>query len=122
MDVDIDVDGEDEFGEAQFTEQDILTTPGSNQDHHVELESGDEDITDGDKTLRDLVSEGKVIRKTIEEVSSVRDADRLDSDVQPARQCTDPAFLIKAFKERIQYLVGVQVIELFIVLSNGLSE
>lgn len=90
VDDDIDVDGEDEFGDAQFTEGDILrlssssgaapaipqqssSAARSNQDRQhrspdVELDLDldiDVELTDDDertKSLRDLVAAGKIVR------------------------------------------------------------
>ena len=115
----MDVDGDDEavFGDAQFTEGDIL---GHKEDEDVHIDDEDEDGNTEQKTLRDLVAEGKVVRRRsppsgdgveavkakMEEVMGVGDADKMDLAVSSARRHGNSAALIQALENKIKQLVS----------------
>lgn len=127
VDDEIDVDGDDEavFGDAQFTEGDIL---GLTNDHHaedneirgvqVDGDSDEEDANRERKTLRDLVAEGRVVRRRadhegvdavkakMEEVMGVGDADKMDIAIHVARRKNNPSALIQALEDKIKQLVS----------------
>jgi hypothetical protein len=119
VDEEVDVDGDDEavFGDAQFTEGDIL---GHNEDEDVHIDDEDEDGNTERKTLRDLVAEGKVVRRRsppsgdgveavkakMEEVMGVGDADKMDLAVSSARRHGNSAALIQALENKIKQLVS----------------
>lgn len=126
MDDDIDVDGDDEavFGGAQFSEGDILglTNDPHNENEDVRID-GDSDDDEGHiehQSLRDLMSEGKVVRRQslsgegveavkakMEEVMGVGDADKMDLAVNSARRDGNSAMLIQALEDKIKQLVGL---------------
>ncbi|KAL6305775.1 hypothetical protein BKA93DRAFT_776680 [Sparassis latifolia] len=137
----IDVDGEDEavFGAPQFTESDILAAtsglhqarsanPPSPSDDGSDLDVGRErettmKLTSGKemelKTLRDLVAEGKMIRRraevvedvkrTMEEVMGVGETDRVDQAVEKARREGNDVALIHALESKVNHMVSIRV-------------
>ena len=121
VDDELDVDGEEGFGEPQFTEGDILpvTHPGPtvDQDVEVEIEGDIEDEAQREqKTLRDLVAEGKVVRDIshtrldparteMEEVIDVADTDKIDFAILAARRRGDKSSLITALEAKVKQLV-----------------
>lgn len=122
----VDIDGEDEavFGDAQFTEGDIL---GPNepqqavvdQDLEVEIEGDDDEVQRDRKTLRDLVAEGKVvtrrpphnseegIKEKMEEIMGIGDADKMNLAVSIAQRKGNSTALIIALENKIEQLVGI---------------
>jgi hypothetical protein len=129
----VDVDGDDEavYGDAQFTEGDILGhTEDANEDADVQIDGDSTGTSDEDedgntqrKTLRDLVAEGKVVRRRspgadgvnavkakMEEVMGVGDADKMDIAVNSARRNGNSSALIQALENKIKQLVGLSVI------------
>lgn len=137
VDDDVDVDGEDEvlYGAAQFTEGDILVVetarPGmQNSDGDSGVQVDDDDSVDVDmeavgpvgmqnKSLRDLVAEGKVVKrresgaddqevkKTMDEVMGVGEAEEIDKSIELARLSGNPSMLITVLENKIQLLVCV---------------
>lgn len=125
VDDEVDIDGEDQaFGDAQFTEGDILPVdhpqPAVDQDVEVEIEGDSEDEAQREqKTLRDLVAEGKVVRKAVsddginavkekmDEVMGVGDADKMDLAILAARKRGDKSSLITALKNKVKQLVRI---------------
>ncbi|EJD01515.1 uncharacterized protein FOMMEDRAFT_111395 [Fomitiporia mediterranea MF3/22] len=115
VDEEVDVDGDDEFGVAQFTEQDVVD-PNSSQDIDV---GGDDDDEGG--TLRDLVAEGKVttrklvtpnldgVRAEVEQVIGVGETDQMDQAVEVARKSGDTAALIAALENKVKQLETMRV-------------
>lgn len=125
MDDEVDVEGEDEtvFGAVQFTEEDILAL---DPDTPHELENVDADIdieaeTHADdsqelKPLRDLVAEGKIVKRqttaimevkrNMEEVMGVAEVDRVEQAVKAARMKGDGAALIAALESKVKCLVS----------------
>jgi hypothetical protein len=127
VDDEVDVDGDDEavFGGAQFTEGDILGHAEGNEDGDVQIDGDttsdeDEDGSTERKTLRDLVAEGKVIRRRsppsgdgveaikakMEEIMGVGDADKMDLAVSSARRQGDSSALIQALENKVKQLVS----------------
>lgn len=131
MDEDIDVDGDDDvlFGAQQFTEGDILATvstevtatpsPPGNPGVQVDIDV-DDSITDlTEKSLRDLVAEGKVIKrplgeaststqevkKAMEEVMGLAEAEEVDALIELAKKASNPTALIKALEDKVKLLV-----------------
>ncbi|EIW61650.1 uncharacterized protein TRAVEDRAFT_56908 [Trametes versicolor FP-101664 SS1] len=130
VDEDIDIDGEDEavFGVAQFTEEDILGTAeppaesmsDAGTDADVDVDDagggGGAQVSNGAKSLRTLVEEGKVVRKhveeakrTMEEVMGVSETEQADLAVELARRKGDPAALIRALENKVQLLESTKV-------------
>lgn len=131
VDDDIDVDGDDDilFGAPQFTESDILATvsaevttaPSPTEDSGVQVDvDGEDNIADlTEKTLRDLVAEGKVVKrqpaeaststqevkKAMEEVMGVAEAEELEASIKLARRSRNPTALIKALEDKVKLLV-----------------
>ena len=121
VDDELDVDGEEGFGEPQFTEGDILPVthlgPTVDQDVEVEIEGDIEDEAQREqKTLRDLVAEGKVVRDIshtrldparteMEEVIDVADTDKIDFAILAARRRGDKSSLITALEAKVKQLV-----------------
>ncbi|KAI0080780.1 hypothetical protein K474DRAFT_1636710 [Panus rudis PR-1116 ss-1] len=149
---DIDIDGEDEaiYGAPQFTESDILATvqPSSPSHDQIDIdvegdgddngagdvhlrdndESGGEEGEDGEagtreKTLRDLVAEGKVlkrrpvdgssasrveaiheVKKTMDEVMGVGEAEEVDVSIKG-----DSGALIQALENKVKLLESTRI-------------
>lgn len=113
MEDDIDIDGDDEvaFGNAQFTESDVL---GVGAEVTVDVDGDDND----EKSLRDLVAEGKVVtRRTVpssmlgikaemEEVMGIGEADRMDDAIKAARKKGNSHQLTQALEDKIKLLVS----------------
>ncbi|EGO02007.1 hypothetical protein SERLA73DRAFT_166516 [Serpula lacrymans var. lacrymans S7.3] len=129
VDDEVDVDGDDEavFGNAQFTEGDIL---GPTSDPHADADDGTEgdvDIEDGPsddrqrQTLRDLVADGKFVRRSspsegmeiakakLEEVIGVGDTDKLDLAIEAARTQGNGNSLILALENKVKQLESMRV-------------
>ncbi|OCH94305.1 hypothetical protein OBBRIDRAFT_770047 [Obba rivulosa] len=130
----VDIDGMDDvaFGAPQFTEDDVLL-PSSDlkrqQDEDVDVDidydenaasvkpepGGDE----GEKTLRELVAEGKVVRRrveaveevkrTMDEVMGVGEAEEVDRAVETARKAGDNLALIQALQNKINLMISMKV-------------
>ncbi|RDX53859.1 hypothetical protein OH76DRAFT_1453623 [Lentinus brumalis] len=139
VDDDIDVDGEDEvlYGAPQFTEHDVFAPPElaevdgalSDADTEADVDVNDEagasgGTSGGDvqrepkkgKTLHDLVAEGKVVRKhvedakrTMDEVMGVGDTEKVDLAVELARRAGDQAALVRALESKVQLLESTKV-------------
>lgn len=125
VDDEVDIDGDDQaFGDAQFTEGDILPVdhpqPAVEQDVEVEIEGDSEDEAQREqKTLHDLVAEGKVVRRAVsndglnavkekmDEVMGVGDADKMDLAILAARKRGDKSSLITALKNKVKQLVSL---------------
>ncbi|KAG6832170.1 hypothetical protein H0H92_004901 [Tricholoma furcatifolium] len=117
----IDVDGDEGFGDAQFTEGDVLpiyTAPAEvDQDEEVEIEEdGEGTAQPAQKSLRDLVAEGKVVRNgsgsesketrvKTGEIMGLGDMAKMDQDISAARKLGDKASLIVALENKVKQLV-----------------
>jgi hypothetical protein len=127
-DIDIDGDDQDTYGEAQFTEGDILPVDETlaaplDEDVNVEIERDKTDDADAaQKSLRDLIAETKVIvrQATLGDSSGSNspvvlpgrtpvsmDVEKIDSIIADARQKRNTKALITALEEKIQRLVRV---------------
>lgn len=118
VDDEVDVDGDDQFGDAQFTEGDILpfdTSRPAMEDFGVEIEDNDED--EASKTLRALVAEGKAVRRKpdgriggvkakMEEVMGMADTEKMDLAILGARKRGDKSSLITALENKVKQLVS----------------
>ncbi|KLO14994.1 hypothetical protein SCHPADRAFT_914650 [Schizopora paradoxa] len=116
MEDDIDIDGDDEvvFGDAQFTESDVL---GIGTEVVVDVDGDDND----EKTLRDLVAEGKVvtrrpvpssmlgIKAEMEEVMGVGETDRIDEAIKAARKGGNSLQVTQALENKIKLLESMRV-------------
>ncbi|KAJ7498631.1 hypothetical protein FB451DRAFT_1334305 [Mycena latifolia] len=105
VDEDIDIDGDDEavFGEAQFTEGDIVAAFPPSQHLRPSDEDMDVDVDiggDEEETLRELVAQGKVIKR--EKTEQQTEADRLDLAILAARNRGDQATLGRPVAEQDQ--------------------
>ncbi|KAF5363313.1 hypothetical protein D9756_000208 [Leucocoprinus leucothites] len=125
--VDIDGDDQDTYGEAQFTEGDILPVDEGN--HTLESEEDVEINIDGDlpdnsatahMSLRDLIVEGRVIQRhrqqvetsnhseveaQVNEILGVSDAEKLDSSILQAKRRGDQKAIVAALENKIKQLV-----------------
>ncbi|XP_006456798.1 hypothetical protein AGABI2DRAFT_78651, partial [Agaricus bisporus var. bisporus H97] len=129
-DIDIDGDDQDTYGEAQFTEGDILPVDEAHpapvdEDVDVEIEGDQTDEADtAQRSLRDLIADSKVIvrQTTLREgsgsnspvtlvgrVPASGDVERLDSVISNARQKNDTRALIAALEEKVQSLESIHV-------------
>ncbi|THH05621.1 hypothetical protein EW145_g4660 [Phellinidium pouzarii] len=111
----VDVDGDDEFGMAQFTERDVMDPSFIRQE--VDSNGDVEDEDDEGRALRSLVAEGKVItrrqispdlngvRAEIEKVMGVGEAERMDQAVVAAKNSGNTAKLVAALNDKIKQLV-----------------
>lgn len=114
-------DDQDTFGAAQFTEGDILPVDNPQlvvqEGVEVEIEGDSEDEASRElKTLRDLVAEGKVVRRDraedlkakMDKVLGVGEADGVDRAVLTAKKRGDKAALVAALESKIEQLVSLQ--------------
>ncbi|KAJ7639143.1 hypothetical protein FB45DRAFT_904839 [Roridomyces roridus] len=110
VDDEIDIDGDDDFGEAQFTEGDVVSFPATQH-----LRAGDEDmdvdVEDDEETLRELVAQGKVIKRekteqqVVETTAAVVDeSDKLELAILAAKNRGDQASLVDLLQSKIQIL------------------
>ncbi|KAJ7094494.1 hypothetical protein B0H15DRAFT_946907 [Mycena belliarum] len=120
VDDEIDIDGDDEavFGEAQFTEGDIVAAfPPSQQ-----LRPSDEDMevdvdigADDEETLRELVAQGKVIKRekseqqvepgdAAKDTAHLDEADKIELAILAARTRGDQATLVGLLQSKIKIL------------------
>ncbi|PPQ70445.1 hypothetical protein CVT26_013939 [Gymnopilus dilepis] len=116
VDEEIDIDGDDQavFGEAQFTEGDVVPVnnrlEGIDEDVQVEIE-GDEDdeAQQVQRSLRDLISTGRrkepQISKAVEADSS-SEADKIELAILTARQRGDKTGLLSALENKVRLLVS----------------
>ncbi|KAI9000787.1 hypothetical protein BD414DRAFT_451451 [Trametes punicea] len=133
VDEEIDIDGEDEavFGAPQFTEKDVLGTTVEPEPDDAEIET-DVDVDDtvaggaGERrperepkkgtTLKDLVAEGKLVHKRVEEAKrsmeetiGVSETEQADLAVELARKAGDQAALIRALENKVWLLESTKV-------------
>lgn len=124
MDEEVDVDGEDQFGDAQFTERDILPVdalqPASAVEEEVEVEienDGEDEAQRSQKSLRALVAEGKLVRRTsdnrisdikakMEQVVREVDTEKMDLAILEARKRGNKSSLITALENKVKQLVS----------------
>ncbi len=128
MDDDVDIDGDDHdvYGEQQFTEGDVISasrdeeSDDMDQDVDVEIDNETEDDTHDDeqKTLQDLVAEGRratsgdgveAVRAKMNEIMGVGDTERLDSAIEAARNKGDVTALTIALESKIKLLVSLYI-------------
>ncbi|KAJ7241956.1 hypothetical protein B0H12DRAFT_1055869 [Mycena haematopus] len=114
VDDEIDIDGDDEavFGEAQFTEGDIAFPTlqpirQSDEDMDVDIGGG----ADDDETLRELVAQGKVIKREKSEqvelgdnAELVDEADKIDLAILAAKNRKDHISLVGLLQNKIKIL------------------
>ncbi|KAJ6628954.1 hypothetical protein B0H10DRAFT_105984 [Mycena sp. CBHHK59/15] len=120
VDDEVDVDGDDEavFGEAQFTEGDIVSALPPSQHIRPSDEDMDVDVDVGEdegQTLHELLAEGKVIRRNkieeqiTEQGNSVEDttpdeADKIDLAILSAKKRGDQVLLLGLLQSKIKNL------------------
>ncbi|CDO73777.1 hypothetical protein BN946_scf185015.g105 [Trametes cinnabarina] len=135
VDDEIDIDGEDEavFGAPQFTENDILGTTMQLDPDEAASSAGTDAEVDVDDTagveegalhrepkqgkmLKDLVAEGKVVikrveeaKRTMEEVMGVSDTEQADLVVELARRAGDPVALVRALENKVKLLESTKI-------------
>ncbi|KAG5722652.1 E3 ubiquitin-protein ligase, partial [Termitomyces sp. T112] len=119
---DVDIDGDDGFGDIQFTEGDVLPISSSraevNEDDDVEIEGNDEEshAQRTQQTLRDLIAEGRVVRNAsgteldktkakMEEVLGLSETDKMDLAILAAKKRGDKGSMITALENKIKQLV-----------------
>jgi len=111
----IDIEGDDQalYGEAQFTEGDVLPINVEHEDAHedVEVNIEDDDEDEAQKarqTLHDLVAAGKVGKQRADpemRLDKLTDLLGLDTVTTSARQRGDHADLLSALDMKINHLV-----------------
>ncbi|KAG6882509.1 hypothetical protein C0992_011462, partial [Termitomyces sp. T32_za158] len=119
---DVDIDGDDGFGDVQFTEGDVLPIPSSraeeNEEEDVEIdgnEANDSDVQRTQQTLRELIAEGKAERNSsgskldetkakLEEVLGISDTDKMDLAILAAKKRGDKASMITALENKVKQL------------------
>lgn len=127
VDDDIDIDGDDlaVFGEPQFTEGDVISlsrdedSDDMDEDLDIDVDGESEDeVYDEQKTLQDLVAERgratsgdgvEAVRAKMNEVMGVGDTERLDSEIEVARNKGDVGALVNALESKIKLLVGILI-------------
>ena len=118
---DVDIDGDDGFGDIQFTEGDVLPVPSSreevDEDVDVEIEGNEtSDVQRTQQTLRELIAEGRVVRNEsgtemdrtkakMEEVLGLSETDKMDLAILAAKKRGDKASMITALENKIKQLV-----------------
>lgn len=115
VDEDVDIDGDDQtvFGEAQFTEGDIVPvnerTEEIDEDVEIEIENDDDDeAQQAQKSLRDLIAAGKRKASQVTQTSNVNhssEADKIELAILNARQRGDKASLVSSLENKIRLLV-----------------
>ncbi|KZT71476.1 hypothetical protein DAEQUDRAFT_744178 [Daedalea quercina L-15889] len=125
VDEEIDVDGEDDvlFGAAQFTEGDIIPLANGHHDgdpsSNAELNTSAGHAGGRSTILRDLVATGKLVRRklddvgdlkrtmkrTMNEVMGIAEAEEVDQAIEKARRDKDDATLIQALESKVQLMV-----------------
>ena len=114
--VDIDGDDQDKYGEVQFTESDILPVDANSRS--LEAEEG---VLDGDQSerggsaqqsLRDLIAEGKNIRRQGRHPNDINvgmfrtgEVEKLDLAIAKAKQKGVLKAIVVALEDKIKYLV-----------------
>lgn len=137
VDDEIDIDGDDEiaFGDAQFTEGDIvpINTEQGAVDEDIEVEimgdNGDEARLEH-MTLRDLIVSGKTaerpaLGKREESVKSqmdIAEAEKLDLAILLARERGDKAVLMSALENKLKYMVRIDNLALRIKLLRNFHQ
>ncbi|KAJ7752776.1 hypothetical protein DFH07DRAFT_868781 [Mycena maculata] len=112
VDDEIDIDGDDEavFGEAQFTEGDIVDALPPPQHIRPSDEDMDVDVDIGgdEETLRELVAQGKVVKREKSEPqvkdATVDEADKLDLAILSAKNRGDQASLLDLLQSKVKIL------------------
>ncbi|KAG6885603.1 hypothetical protein C0993_012350 [Termitomyces sp. T159_Od127] len=120
---DVDIDGDDGFGDVQFTEGDVLPISSSraeeNEEEDVEIDGNGEndlDVQRTQQTLRELIAEGKAVRNSsgskldetkakLEEVLGISDTDKMDLAILAAKKRGDKASMITALENKVKQLV-----------------
>ncbi|KAG6850898.1 hypothetical protein H0H93_006724 [Arthromyces matolae] len=127
----VDVDGDGEFGDAQFTEGDVMPISSSrvevNGEVNVDIENDDdEDGAQGaEGTLQDLVAEGMVMRNasgsqvdetkaSMEEVLGVGETEKMDLAILASRKRGDKASMITALENKVRQLAPAGVYAYFV--------
>ena len=137
VDDEIDIDGDDEiaFGDAQFTEGDIVSINAEqgavDEDIEVEImgDNGDEARLEH-MTLRDLIVSGKTaerpaLGKREESVKSqmdIAEAEKLDLAILLARERGDKAVLMSALENKLKYMVRIDNLALRIKLLRNFHQ
>lgn len=123
-DIDVDGEGDEAFGVAQFSEGDVLNPLVNvrNEDEEVDIDDDGESSSlssmgsrgEGTKTLNDLVAEGKVVKKapdphevkqTMDEVMGVAETEELDRAIERARTSGTTRALVEALEKKLSVVV-----------------
>ncbi|KAG6861559.1 hypothetical protein C0995_014855 [Termitomyces sp. Mi166 len=115
---DVDIDGDGGFGDAQFTEGDVLPISSSRiEDENVEIENNDVNHAQRTQpTLRELIVEERVVRNAsgseldktkakMEEVLGPSDTEKMDLAILAAKKRGDKVSMITALENKVQQLV-----------------
>lgn len=138
VDDEVDIDGEDEavYGAAQFTEGDVLgSRPLSvDEDEEVQIDGDDDSCSQSPEasgsgqgsssaaTLRQLVVEGKVVKKaavmavddedvkkSLDEVMGVGETEAAERAIELARKSNDMGALVTALENKVKLLESTRV-------------
>ncbi|KAF9006623.1 hypothetical protein BDQ17DRAFT_1352083 [Cyathus striatus] len=127
----IDIDGDDQavYGEPQFTEGDILPVdiqrPEVEEDVEVEMGGDNEDeAQQRQMTLRDLVAEGKNVKRNtrtpsedgvaavkakMDEIMGVGESGEIEVAIMAAKRRNDKNALIAALENKVKHLESIHV-------------
>jgi len=138
VDDEIDVDGDDQvaFGDAQFSEGDIvpINTEEVAVEEDVEVEimgDNDDEAQLEQMTLRDLIVSGKTTKNPApgkgEEsqmaiITGIAEAEKLDSAILLARERGDNRVLISALENKLKYVVRIDNLLLRIELLKSFHQ
>jgi len=110
----IDIEGDDQalYGEAQFTEGDVLPVDIEHEDAHEDVEVNIEDDDGGEaqkarQTLRDLVAAGEVRKQRADTdiPTDPSELDKFNTVIASARQRGEKAALLSPPDRKINHLV-----------------
>jgi len=137
VDDEIDIDGDDQiaFGDAQFTEGDIVPINAEREavDEDVEVEimgDNDDEAQLEQMTLRDLIVSGKTAKHPAlgkgeasqMDVMDIAEAEKLDLAILLARERGDKTVLMNALEKKLKYMVRNDNLTLGIELLKGFHQ
>ncbi|KIM46433.1 hypothetical protein M413DRAFT_441525 [Hebeloma cylindrosporum] len=124
VDDEIDIDGDDQvtFGDAQFTEGDIvpINSVQAAVDEDVEVEimgDNDDEAQLEQMTLRDLIVSGKTAKhptagkeeESVKAQTGIAEAEKLDLAILLARERGDKTLLMSALENKLKYMESAPV-------------
>ncbi len=119
VDDEIDIDGDDQeaFGEAQFTEKDIVVVDDPPGSPFVDMDNVDE-TDSAQMTLRDLIAEGRVSQRPaypdttgeVGEIIQLGDFEQMDQAILNAKNKGSKKAIIAALEDKIKQLVRLHIL------------